>query len=646
MSKPNQKPAGGQDSETFDALVKAAFVVFAGAWLLTVKYVKNNPEKLRRLNLKQLCMISGGLILLGFGCLACAKIFFIPRQAWYWLFSLLGVWLGSGGLTLGTHWLWNSNPEKDRITTKLLGRKATNYEQLIETLFNPSTIPIGLSLRNNLPYFVPIEAGLEHVVITGATGVGKTTTLITMVIHSLVHKRPVIIVDPKGDSKDLDLIRDLVRAFNRESDLLIFSLANPAKSCSYNPLKFGDQENKRSKLIEGLELNHEYYGSVASNYLGILFDILDFLNEKTPTLSRIDSILTNENVRRAIEEDLLACEETEEVTSLIGKFQILKSVPMKDLAGLVAQIGSFGLRNFLGVLNPSKSQNPEIDLVDVLQNSKIAYFQLNTNMYGEISKGLGKILISDIKQISNLFQSGKLERKYEYAGIFIDEFGSFAIKDFADFQKQVRTAHIGLRLFFQGMADLRTVSPEFEDQILGNCLIKIIMRQDIDPDVQKWSGMAGTVDAVIQSYQTQNDIFGSSMTGMGNVHEGKKVKIDFDVFKELGRGQAVIIDKGRQFHDLIQIWDAKSPFYLPQLTKQIKARALAKAAKITSPEEKPQITDSTRSKNQTQIGSNAASPMQRPLIFRSNGSGSLVTHAAQGQQNLISKNTFMKGPKT
>ena len=44
------------------------------------------------------------------------------------------------------------------------------------------------------------------------------------------------------------------------------------------------------------------------------------------------------------------------------------------------------------------------------------------------------------------------------------------------------------------------------------------------------------------------------MTGLGSVREVKEMKIEFDVFKKLSPGQAVLIDKVHHKEDLFQVW--------------------------------------------------------------------------------------------
>ena len=533
------------------------YLLFASG-ILAISYLKKNPQALSKVKSYKLYSLGISISLLSASLIYTCSLFFKRAPLLYSVLILLLFWILSAALIFTFRNLFIDKDANIRITPRALKERVKKFDQLVPLLNDKSNIPIGISLRTNESFFLPVHLANHHVLICGATGVGKTSLLITMLKHCFKHNIPAIVIDPKGDLVDIDIVKNVAKDFSREDDLLVFSLSNPKKSCSYNAIKIGTPEQKKSKLMEGLDLEHEYYGAVASKYLGTLFDILDFLGKKDITLADLQNYLINENAKASLFEQLNEREDSEEVDNLLMKLNSLRQVSNKDIAGLCAQIESFSLREFHGALNPRQSRNKEVDLIDVLQNGKVAYFQMNVNAYGDLSSRLGKLIIQDIKLISNMFQSGQVEKKFEYAGIFVDEFGSFATRSFANIQKMIRSSGMGLRLFYQGMADLRDVSPAFENQVLGNSLIKIVLRQDVDEDVEKWSGMAGTIDSYIHSYQTETSLLGDNKTGTGNIHLGKKTKIEFDVFKNLGVGQAVVIDKGRQIQDLIQIWDSKN----------------------------------------------------------------------------------------
>ena len=243
--------------------------------------------------------------------------------------------------------------------------------------------------------------------------------------------------------------------------------------------------------------------------------------------------------------------------SLLQDVKSLESIKKEDLSGLKAQIQSFTGAEFKKLLSPALKVN-EIDLCDVIKKSQVAYFQLNLNGYGFLGAKIGKMLVQDLKVISSQIQSGQLDFKPDFLGVFIDEFGSFAAKDFSDFLKQVRSANIGVHLFCQGLADLNNVSPDFSNQIFGNTAAKIVLRQDVAEDCEKWASTAGTMDTVSRTFQVNSSQFGEEeKTGLGSLFETKKMKIEHDVFKNLKVGQAVLIDKVQTQEDLFQIFNLK-----------------------------------------------------------------------------------------
>ena len=114
----------------------------------------------------------------------------------------------------------------------------------------------------------------------------------------------------------------------------------------------------------------------------------------------------------------------------------IQGIPGKDLAGLQAQIVSINCLEFRKILSRSDSKTaPVLSLEECLKERKIAYFQMNVNGYGEISRQIGRMILQDLKVLSNRIQAGQGDFSYPFAACFVDEFGSFATGDFADFLK-------------------------------------------------------------------------------------------------------------------------------------------------------------------------------------------------------------------
>ena len=217
-------------------------------------------------------------------------------------------------------------------------------------------------------------------------------------------------------------------------------------------------------------------------------------------------------------------------------------------------------------------------LSDVLENRKIAYFQMNVNGYGDISRRIGRIILQDLKVLSNQIQAGQRHFQYDFCACFVDEFGSFATQDFADFLKMARSSRIGIHLFCQGLADLKAITPEFKEQIIGNTSRKIIFRQDVPEDAELWSSIAGTFSSKKRTFQISGSETEEELTGIGSLREVKEMRIEFDVFKKLSPGQAVLIDKARHKEDLLKVWRAKGRrarrrkrLHLPWVDRRIEA---------------------------------------------------------------------------
>ena len=463
------------------------------------------------------------------------------------------------------HWLLSINikkpPPHKQIKTEDLKKENFNFSSLSSLMEDKKSAPIGISLITKKPVLLNVQTRCQHTIVSGATGQGKTTLLKTLLSHSLKHHHPVIIIDPKGEKEDILEMKRKARFYGREKDFCLFSLSFPEESFAYNPLLTGSVEQIKARLMDGLRFDEEYYKAQSSLFLGGILSTIKFLNQPV-SFSLLDKYLNNVDAVQSLKEGISSTEETEmntEQTKIIEELTLLleqiQSIPKKDLAGLQAQVSSINCLEFRKILSPSNFHPKHFfSFEDILRHRKVAYFQMNVNGYGEISRQIGRMVLQDLKVLSNQIQAGQKRFSYDFCACFIDEFGSFATRDFADFLKMARSSRIGIHLFCQGLSDLSRLTPDFKNQIIGNTINKILFRQDVGNDAEEWAKVAGTFSSRKKTYQITGTETSEEMTGLGSLRDAREMKIEFDVFKKLSQGQAVLIDKAFHREDLFQVW--------------------------------------------------------------------------------------------
>ncbi len=418
----------------------------------------------------------------------------------------------------------------------------------ISAVFNNSTmVPIGYDVKTGEIIALAERKRPSHMLTIGATGTGKSNLMTNLILHAIRHRQPCVVIDPKGESSSLESICEIARKISPDFDsrLRVFSMSNPNTSAKYNPLKHGNANQLKDRIMEAFVWSEQYYQNVAASFLTALTSTTEFLGIPL-TLAELSRILTSKDRRTELLQKLQDSFEKQKNHYAMELFHLLKPFFEKskvdDLSGLAAQISILNNPTFGSLLSFDKAER-EIDLRDIRKNSGIAYFQLDTLGNADSARRLGRMIIEDLKSLSSeIYKTEPNEKDRIFFPIFIDEFGSFASREFIEFLKQSRGAKFAIHPFCQGLEDMDAVSPEFRRQVISNTMTKIGLRMDDHETVEEFCATAGTFDALEQSYQVQGNLI-VDKTGMGNMRETKQMQIEHDVLKQLRIGQAVLIEK-------------------------------------------------------------------------------------------------------
>lgn len=409
---------------------------------------------------------------------------------------------------------------------------------------------LGESLVSEQAVYLTSEQRLMHAEVVGSTGTGKSeSVLLPLLAHDIKSGRGAIVIDGKGDLELLDRIHFIVQKTGRFKDFYFFSLAHPEKSHSYNPLLRGNATELKDKIIGSMVWNEEFYRRMAEQASLTLLKALkarpcpEGATEPPPVLfGELHRYLTDFKALKELRDTTTDPELKEDLGKMLDRFD----QNHKFLSGLIADLYLTSRSEFSKRMDVLK---PKIDLLKVYQHNKVVYFQLNLQGYGETAKRLGRMILQDIRTISSQIQSGTRESGRHFFPVFVDDASSFLDTNFIDFLNKARAAGFGIMLLHQSLGDLvvrRDTS--FQQQIIENTNIKIILRQDDPVSVEKLTKIGGTKKALISTYQTEQKFIGKGFTGVGSIREGQEFRIEPDRIRALQRGEAVLIWKSPGFH--------------------------------------------------------------------------------------------------
>lgn len=416
---------------------------------------------------------------------------------------------------------------------------------------------IGRSFIDHHDVYLNENERCMHLLVSGSTGSGKTTVLKSLFQDAVLKKQPILIIDPKGNNETIQELKTMLFQAGRNSSIFkTFSIMNPDTSARYNPLSRGTAMQIRDRIMGSFVWSEPFYKNQASAFLSDITDVLTALRVPL-TIRRLRRVMSDPMAQEELLALIAAVPDKGRAKELIQRLKAALRISKDNLDGLLAQLRDLDNLEF-GELFETTGLSPTIDLESIIRNGEIAYFQLNTMAYEEAAKTIGRLVLQDLKALASQIHGGQIELEPKFFPVFVDEFGSFAFEGFIDFLKMARDVKFANHLFFQSLADLDVVSPEFKSQVQQNCLTKLILRTDDPDEVNFWAGVAGTVDSIEASHQVASVLGIKFKTGQGNMRYTKQMRIEHDVFKRLRVGEAVLIQKSPAREDLVSLWNQTS----------------------------------------------------------------------------------------
>jgi hypothetical protein len=410
---------------------------------------------------------------------------------------------------------------------------ARNRKQRIETILE---IPASLITRTsdcvflgtdqdlNIPVYLPDSVRSRHVHILGATGSGKTESVVLNFLKQDVARGlGSIILDAKGDASFLRHLKEWVP----EERLRIFDLSSE-KSMTYDPLSAGNPLEGAQRIFSALIWSEEYYKSKAFSALQRLFENHHGKFERNPNLGDLCQYLeTEDNFTSALESYVYP--------------ENLAAKDFQELSGLRDQLRGLTMGYLKKILSPEEA--PDIQLEDAPKGAVI-YFRLQSLLSQQLVTTVGKLVINHLSYIAGTaHRETALTSAPRFLPTYLDEFASFACPEFADLLSKARSAGLALHFSHQSIGDVIEVSPGFLSRITDNSATKIVLRIN-DPDsAELMSRTFGTsiYQKITQRITNVVDIDDAEVVGEGTQREAHHFRAAPDLLKTLPTGMGSVL---------------------------------------------------------------------------------------------------------
>jgi hypothetical protein len=311
------------------------------------------------------------------------------------------------------------------------------------------------------------EQRMRHTYVIGASGTGKSTLLLNLVIQDIERGEGVAVLDPHGDLIDEVLTHIPERRF---ADVVLLDPSDEEYPVGFNILSAHSELEKNllaSDLVAVFRRLSTSWGDQMTSVLGNA--ILAFLeSERGGTLADLRRFLIEPDFRR---EFLETVRDPGVVYYWQREFPLLKGIPQGPI---LTRLDTF-LRPKLIRYMVGQKEN-RLDVGAIMNEGKIFLAKLAQGAIGEENAHLlGALLVSKLHQLAmGRQQVAVAERRNFY--LYIDEFHNFLTPSLAAILSGARKYHLGLVLAHQEFHQLWDRDTAVASSVIANPYTRVCFR--------------------------------------------------------------------------------------------------------------------------------------------------------------------------
>lgn len=368
------------------------------------------------------------------------------------------------------------HPPSTAVRTPRLSRGHRRTKAAPKALFGNELV-LGDNAHGGVTRSVSLstEQRLRHMHLVGASGTGKSTLLLILIVQDMERGNGVAVIDPHGDLVD-ELLGRIPES--RIDDVILVDPADTDHPIGFNILSAHSELEKTllsSDLVAVFRRLSTSWGDQMTSVLSNA--VLAFLeSDKGGTLADLRRFLIEPEYRK---EFLETVQDREVVYYWQKEFPLLTGKPQ---APLLTRLDSF-LRPRLVRGMVTQPEN-RLDFASIMSEGKILLVKLAQGAIGEENAALlGTLFVAKIHQLALGRQAVEQSARRPFF-VYLDEFQHFVTPSMATLLTGARKYGVGLVLAHQELRQLWNQDRDVAGAVLANAATRICFRVG-DDDAKK-----------------------------------------------------------------------------------------------------------------------------------------------------------------
>ena len=229
-------------------------------------------------------------------------------------------------------------------------------EEEFVTAPSEGSVFLGQEIPSGRDFHLRADLRTMHTQLAGTTGAGKTSSFVLPCIAADMEEgRGCIIIDGKADAELLNQLYAKAVQTGRKNDFLIFSLAKPHISSTFNPFSQGTPDQITERVFSAFPASNDYYRKVQFTALRTIVALL-VRRGQTPLVGVIRECLRNKETLQGWTQGLSDPNLLVDVNALLAEsddsFQ-------EKYSGLVTDLGFYSQGESLPLQRPLSRNHPD-----------------------------------------------------------------------------------------------------------------------------------------------------------------------------------------------------------------------------------------------------------------------------------------------